>query len=218
MKHSLLCLVVLLLPWTVSALDMSEQAVLVGHLRLGLSGSDKFGYTIGHELQDEHDQRMKPLENEIGFGVSLSYRRGITPSVLIGVSVDYLKSGTMKGEGVDEVREQQAQTDTLSGPLGSYELYGLGVSLHPGITLTEQMMLFAELGLGGYTARIAGNAQELNAALNVGLALDYFLSESLGFELSARMPLFLSEFVFLDEGYSLDPSPLQISLGVTWLR
>lgn len=219
MRALLPFVLILLLPlWTASALDMSEHGLLTGQIRLGLSGNDKFGDTIGHELPEEHADRMLPLESDPGFGLSLSYRRGITPSVLFGVSLDYLRSGAMKGDGVDVVELRQSREDTLSEPLGSYELYGIGVALQPGITLSEQLMVFAEIGLGGYSAHIAGNAEELNAALNVGLAIDYFLNESLGLELSARMPLFFSEFVFLDEGYSLDPSPLQLSLGVAWLR
>lgn len=218
-RSLLLCVLLLLVPlWSASALDMSEHGLITGHLRIGLNGDDKFGDTIGHELAEEHDLRMHPLESDPGFGFSLSYRRGITPSVMFGVSVDYLRSGTMKGKGVDAVENRQALADSTSEPLGAYQLYGAGVSLYPGITITDQLMVFGEVGLGGYSARIAGNTQDLDAALNVGAALHYFMTESLGLELSARMPLFLAEFVFLEEHYTLDPSPLQVSLGVSWIR
>lgn len=201
----------------VRALDMSEHGLLTGQFRLGLSGNDKFGNTIGHELPAEHEQRMQPLESDPGLGFSVSYRRGITPSVLFGISVDYLKSGVMQGKGVDEVEKRLAQTDSLSGSLGAYSLFGVGVSLYPGVSIGEDLMIFAQLGVGGYTARIAGRSEELNAAMNFGLSAAYFISDSWGIELGAQMPLFLAEFRYLEQGYSFDPSPLQICAGVSRL-
>ena len=79
-------------------------------------------------------------------------------------------------------------------------------------------MVFAEFGLGGYSARLEGKSQDLNAAMNVGLAVDYFVSDAMAIELSVRKPLFLSEFVFVDEYYTLDPSPLEIGIGVSLIR
>ncbi|MBN1425124.1 hypothetical protein JXA88_11260 [Candidatus Fermentibacteria bacterium] len=199
------------------ALDMSDRGMLTGQLRLGLRGNDKFGNTIGHELPAEHELRMQPLESDPGFGVSFSYRRGITPSVLLGFSLDYLKSGVMEGKGVEDVENRLAQTDSLSTSLGAYSLYGVGVSLYPGVSIGENLMVFVQIGVGGYTARIAGNSEELNAALNLGLSAGYYLNDSWGIELAAQMPLFLAEFRYLEEGYSFDPSPLQLCAGVAWL-
>ncbi len=219
MKSALVVLCILLVPAGIaSARDVSEQGILTGGMRLGLTGNSKFGYTIGHELPQEHKVRMKQLESAVGWGLQLSYRRGITPSVLFGVSAEYFRSGTMKQKddfgNVVEVTASKTDSTTL----GSYALYGVGASLYPGLGITERLMLFAEVGIGGYTARVAGKTQELNAALNAGVALHYFATESLGIELCARMPLFLAEFVFMEQGYTLDPSPLQVSLGVSWLR
>jgi len=211
----------LLLPLsTAVAMDVSEVSLVTGSLRLGMSSSDDFGYTILHELEEELDERMARLEKNTGLGASLSYRIGISRSILFGVSADYLRSGTMKqedefGEVIELVEDDD---DPTSAKLGSYTIYGVALALQPGISITEQLMLFGEVGLGAYSAVVAGHTEELNASLNIGICVDYFLSDSMALELSAGMPFFLSKFVFLDEGYSLAPSPLQLSLGVTWVR
>jgi hypothetical protein len=79
-------------------------------------------------------------------------------------------------------------------------------------------MVFGEFGLGGYTADLGGVTEELNAALNLGLQVNYFVSNAICLELSTRLPVFLADFVFIEEDYSLDPSPLQFTLGCAWVR
>ncbi len=204
---------VVVIPLTVSAMDVSDIGFITGHLSMGMSGGDKFGYTIGHELEEEHKDRMKNLDNNMGLGGSLSYRRGISPSILFGASFDYFRSATIAGEGVEDVAQHDSTFEA-----GSYALYGISLNLQPGISITEQLMIFGKFGLGGYTARLAGVDQELNAALNIGLTVDYFLNDSMGIELAAWKPFFFSEFIYIDEGYTLDLSPLQLTLGVTWIR
>jgi|GEM_PF-2875685 len=209
-----LCVIgILTIPAGIFAMDVSEIGLITGHLRIGTSGGDKFGYTIGHELEEEHKERMKNLDNNIGIGGSLSYRKGISSSILFGFSFDYFRSGDMKGLGVDDVAREDS---TFEG--GSYSLIGVSLNLQPGMSITEELMIFAEFGLGGYSARLEGKSQDLNAAMNVGLAVDYFVSDAMAIELSVRKPLFLSEFVFVDEYYTLDPSPLKIGLGVSLIR
>ena len=205
-------LMVFLAPSASVAMDVSEIGLVTGHLRLGLSGGDRFGDTIGHELEEEYSERMKQLDNKLGMGGSLSYRRGISPSILFGFSFDYFRSAEMEGEGVDDVVESDS---TFSS--GSYALYGVSLNLQPGMSLTEELMIFAEFGLGGYGVQLEGNTESLNAAVNLGAVVDYFLSESMGLELSVRKPFFLSDFVFIEEHYTLDPSPVQFMLGVSWL-
>ncbi len=220
-RLSLLCVLSLLLPLsTVVAMDVSEVNLITGSLRLGMSNSDDFGYTIGHELEEEFEERMVRIEKNTGFGASLSYRMGISQSILFGVSADYLRSGTMKQENdFGEIAELvEDPGDSTSAKLGSYTIYGVALALQPGISITEQLMLFGEIGLGAYSAVVADHTEELNASLNVGANVDYFISDSMALELSVRIPFFLSEFVFLDDGYSLAPSPLQLSLGFAWVR
>lgn len=199
------------------AMDVSEYSSLTASVRMALHGNDEFGDVIGHELPEYHEQMMHPLESSPGVGVSLAFRRGISSSVLFGVCADYLVSGKMKGKGVDQVEARQAREDSTSKPLGSYKLYGVGLSLYPGVSVTEALMLFGEVGLGAYSARIAGHTQDMNACLNVGALVTYLASDRWGIELAARMPLFMAEFVFMEQHYTLSPSPLQFSLGLSRL-
>lgn len=210
-----------LLPFSAAySVDLSETSLIAGHGRLTLHGNDKFGYTIGHELEEEYNERMKNFEETTGFGASISYRRGFSSSVLLGISADYIKSGTIKQKNeFGEVIEVVENPDSAnSNPLGSYSLYGLSLSLYPGFSITDQLMVFGELGLGGYTVDLGGTTEELNAALNLGLHVNYFLNNAICLELSTRLPVFLADFVFVEENYSLDPSPLQLTFGCAWVR
>ena len=211
---------VLLLFSAAYAVDLSQTSLIAGHARLTLHSNDKFGYTIGHELEEEHKERMKNLEESVGFGASISYRRGFSPSILLGVSADYIRSGTMKHKDeFGEIAELVQNPDSAdSEPLGSYSLLGLSLSLYPGVSITDDLMVFGELGLGGYTADLAGKTEELNAALNLGLHVSYFMSNAICLELSTRLPVFLADFVWVEENYSLDPSPLQLTFGCAWVR
>lgn len=209
-----LCLsFIFMIPASTFAMDVSEIGLITGHLRMGTSGGDKFGYTIGHELEEEHKERMKNLDDNLGIGGSLSYRMGISSSILFGFSFDYFRSGKVEGPGVENVAREDT---TFEG--GSYSLIGISLNLQPGMSITEELMVFGEFGLGGYSARLEGKSQDLNAAVNIGLSVDYFLSDAMAIELSVRKPLFLSEFVFVDEHYTLDPSPLMIGIGFSLIR
>jgi len=217
---SVILLLVVLPLFGADAVDLTGTSLIAGHARLTLHGNDRFGYTIGHELEEEYKERMKKLEEAVGFGASVSYRRGFSPSILLGISADYIRSGTMKQKNeLGDIVELVQNPDSAASPaLGSYSLYGLSLSLFPGFSITDRLMVFGELGLGGYTVELGGSPEELNAALNLGVHLSYFMNDAVCVELTTRLPAFLADFVFLDQNYTLDPSPLQISLSCAWVR
>ena len=60
-----LCLfAMVMIPACTLAMDASEIGLITGHLRMGTSGGDKFGYTIGHELEEEHQEAEPGVEGD----------------------------------------------------------------------------------------------------------------------------------------------------------